>query len=147
MLSRQKATGKPITFSGGLEAAALQEYQCDLIESIKPKRVFFAYDTPDDYEPLVTAGKMLRRYRMRLSSKTYYAYILIGYPGDSIDKATKRIEDTYRAGFWPFPMVYVPTEFSPVKKSEVRTEWKHFARLYLRPQIANNVLKTITPYP
>lgn len=57
MLKQQNE--RPV-FTGGLEAKQLKPWHCDLLRESKTKRMYFAYDTPDDYEPLVCAGKMLR---------------------------------------------------------------------------------------
>ena len=63
--------------------------------------MFFAYDTPDDYEPLIAAGRLLRSEGVTQTSHRAACYVLIGYPGDTMDAAEKRLLDTYRAGFGP----------------------------------------------
>jgi hypothetical protein len=50
MLKKQHET--PV-FTGGLEAKLLKSWHVDLLREVKPKRMYFAYDTPDDYDPLV----------------------------------------------------------------------------------------------
>ena len=57
MLKQQPET--PV-FTGGLEARLLKSWHVDLLRTVKPKRMYFAYDTPDDYEPLIQAGQLLR---------------------------------------------------------------------------------------
>ena len=57
MLSEQKE--KPL-LTGGLEAKILKQWHVNLLWDIRPDRMYFAYDTPDDLEPLIEAGKMLR---------------------------------------------------------------------------------------
>jgi len=58
MLRRQKHR---IEFTGGLEALALQDYQVDLLASLRPRpTMFFAYDPGDDFETLRSAaGRLL----------------------------------------------------------------------------------------
>lgn len=56
MLHRQSHRPK---FTGGLEAKELKPWHCELLREARPERMYFAYDTPDDYEPLVMAGRML----------------------------------------------------------------------------------------
>jgi DNA topoisomerase-3 len=46
--------------TGGLESKLLKAWHVDLLREVKPKRMYFAYDTPDDYEPLLQAGRLLR---------------------------------------------------------------------------------------
>jgi hypothetical protein len=44
-----KQQPEPAIFSGGIEAKRLTSGFCQQLAEIKPKSVFFAYDTPDDY--------------------------------------------------------------------------------------------------
>jgi len=57
MLSRQRHKAQ---FTGGLEAKLLEPWHVDLLAKLKPEQMFFAYDTPDDYEPLRAAADILR---------------------------------------------------------------------------------------
>lgn len=56
MLSDQKN----VEFSGGLEAKRLEWWHISLLRKINPRQIFFAYDTPDDFGPLIEAGIKLR---------------------------------------------------------------------------------------
>lgn len=47
MLARQD---KRPEFTGGLEAARLKPWHVELLCNVKPKQIFFAYDTPDDLD-------------------------------------------------------------------------------------------------
>jgi len=132
MLKRQ--TEKPI-FTGGLEARLLKQWHVDLLREVKPKRMYFAYDTPDDYEPLIQAGILLRDGGITKASQSARCYVLVGYAGDTMEKAEKRLRDTWKAGFFPFAMLYRN------EKGEVRQEWKKFQRLWARPQIISQMLK------
>lgn len=104
MLRRQKY-GRP-EFTGGLEAARLQDWHVDLLSSLKPKQVFFAYDTPDDWEPLVIAAKKMHEAGCNPASKRVRAYCLIGFPGDTMDAAEKRLRATLALGVIPMAMLW-----------------------------------------
>jgi len=132
MLKRQPET--PV-FTGGLEAKLLKSWHVDLLREVKPKRMYFAYDTPDDYEPLLQAGKLLREGGFSKSSQAARCYVLIGYPNDTFDKAEKRLREAWAAGFFPFGMLYRN------EKGETQQEWRQFQRLWARPQIINQKLK------
>ncbi len=95
-----------VMFTGGLEAARLKDWQIGWLRNLHPESMFFAYDTPDDLEPLIEAGKMLRRGGFPAKSHRLCCYVLIGYPGDSFDYAEVRLQQTIRAGFRPFAMLY-----------------------------------------
>lgn len=128
MLKRQPVRPK---FTGGLEAKELKSWHCDLLREVKAQRMYFAYDTPDDYEPLVEAGKMLRNAGITPQSHIAACYTLIGYKGDTFENAKKRLDQTIKAGFMPYAMLYRD------KNGEVKEEWKRFQREWLRPEIVS----------
>ena len=130
MLKRQPVRPK---FTGGLEAKELKPWHCDLLREVKAQRMYFAYDTPDDYEPLVEAGKMLRDAGVTAQSHVASCYCLIGYQGDTFDKAQERMEQTIKAGFMPYAMLYRDA------KGKVDKEWSRFQREWLRPAIVSHM--------
>jgi hypothetical protein len=123
-------------FTGGLEAKLLRPWHVDLLRKCKTKRLYCAYDTADDYEPLVAAGKLLRDGGISKASHTAGAYVLIGYPGDTMEKAEQRLLDAWAAGFVPYAMLYRD------KAGETDPEWQRFQRLWVRPQILFTTLKS-----
>jgi len=129
MLKLQK-WGRP-QFTGGLEAARLQDWHCELLREVKPKDMFFAYDTPDDYEPLVDAGRKLFNAGFAKKSHVLRCYVLIGFPGDTFDLAEKRLTDTIKAGFLPCAMLYRG------ENGQRNTEWARYQRGWCRPAIVN----------
>jgi hypothetical protein len=135
MLERQKY-GRP-EFTGGLEAARLKEWHIEQLRDIKPKSIFFAYDTPDDYEPLIEAGKKLLAAGFTTASHVLRAYVLIGYPKDNFEKAEKRLVDTIRAGFLPMAMLYRD------KDGKTSLDWERFQRVWARPAIVGLKAKAI----
>jgi len=102
MLARQ---GRRPFFTGGLEAAKLKQWHVDELVKLKPAEIFFAYDTPNDREPLYEAGKMLTAAGFK-PCHPLRAYVLVGYPGDTFEKAEYRLFDCIKAGFIPMAMLY-----------------------------------------
>ena len=96
-------------FTGGLEAALLTPEYAARLKALRPKTLYFAYDTPNDLEPLVEAGKMLHKAGFTKESHCARCYVLCGYKGDTFDKAQRRMGEAWRAGFLPFAMVYRDT--------------------------------------
>ena len=125
---------KPI-FTGGLEARLLKPWHVDLLRESKAQRFYCAYDTPSDYEPLVAAGKLLQDGGFSKGTRKANCYVLIGYPGDTMPKAEKRLRDTWAAGFFPFAMLYRD------EKGEVQDDWRRFQRLWVRPHSVYHQLK------
>lgn len=135
MLKRQKY-GRPM-FTGGLEAARLKDWHVELLRSVRPKEMFFAYDTPDDYEPLVEAGKKLLKVGFTTASHTLRAYVLIGHPKDTFEKAEVRLTQTIKAGFLPMAMLYRD------QGGERDLEWARFQRFWARPATVNLKIKQL----
>jgi len=135
MLKRQK---KKARFTGGLEAKRLKEWHCELLADLRPEYLYFAYDTPDDYEYLLNAGKMLKDFGFG-KSHNMMCYVLIGYKNDTIELALERIKKVIVAGFMPFAMRYRD------KNGLYLTErkWNIFQREWTRPEIVASNCKRI----
>lgn len=116
-------------FTGGLEAKILTFQRAVELFELKPKRMYFAYDTPDDLGYLIVAGKMLREAGFKKQSNILSCYVLIGYKGDSEVKAVERLRQTFKAGFMPMAMLYRD------EKGEQPQTWKHFQREWANPKI------------
>ena len=125
---------RPI-FTGGLEAGLLKSWHVELLREVKTKRMYFAYDTPGDYEPLIQAGRLLRDGGFTKASHSAKCYVLIGYPGDTQTRAETRLRQAWDAGFLPFAMLYRDDG------GEVNTAWSRFQRAWVRPEIVVSKLK------
>ena len=131
MLKRQKHKAR---FTGGLEAKILKAWHCELLADLKPERMYFAYDTPDDYEPLRNASKLLKDYGL-LASRKCGVYCLCGYPNDTFEKAEARFMQVVKLGMCPYAMLWRD------KRGKVNSDWSYFQRSWLAPQIIYTKLK------
>ncbi|MEG2317084.1 MAG: hypothetical protein RSC91_12740, partial [Clostridia bacterium] len=134
MLARQPRRAE---FTGGLEAKLLKPWHAVALREIGAHRMYFAYDTPDDYEPLVEAGKIMREAGHKVSNHALCCYCLIGYQGDSFEKAEKRMTDALKAGFMPYAMLYRDETGARDK------DWMRFQREWLRPAIVGAKMREI----
>ena len=127
MLKKQK----DVEFTGGLEAAKLQGWHAKELKAINPVQVFFAYDTPEDLEPLHEARKLMINagFKVHPFSHALRAYVLCGYKGDTFEKAIERFTETRDAGFTPMATLYRD------KSGERKKDWISFVRQWIRPQI------------
>lgn len=125
MLKKQRLGRVQLT--GGLEAARLRDWHVDLMLDVKPKQLFFAYDTPDDWEPLMIAAKKMRDAGLISASKRVRAYVLIGYPGDTLEKADERLNDTLRLGVVPMAMLWRS------ESGKTEAAWRKLRSLWMRP--------------
>ena len=126
MLARQPHRPQ---FTGGLEAALLTPAMAAQLKVLKPESLFFAYDTPNDLDPLVEAGRMLIDAGFTKASNTLRCYVLIGYRGDTFEKAQRRMGEVWQAGFMPFAMLYRD------KDGRFDKAWKQFQRQWANPTI------------
>ena len=136
MLKRQKQRA---VFSGGLEAKLLKTWHIDKLAEIKAERVYFAYDSDRDLEPLIEASKMLQArddwYRWRKCG----CYVLMGYPNDTIEKAEERLITTLKLGFSPCAMFYRDPEDKNIKSKE----WGKLQRQWVRNPIIATTRKKL----
>jgi hypothetical protein len=122
-------------FVGGLEAKQTTAQMAVRLMELKPQSMFFAFDTPDDYEPLVRAGKYLCNAGFKKGNHTACCYVLIGYGNDAFDAAEDRLRKTWAAGFFPFAMLYRD------KSGNYDKEWKRFQREWANHVIVGSKLK------
>lgn len=126
MLGRQKRRPE---FTGGLEAKRMQPWIAAELRKLKPESAYFAYDTADDLEPLQSAGQMLLDAGFTRTSHRMRCYVLCGYPKDTMEAATVRMNETLAAGFVPMAMLWRD------KNGHRDRQWARFQRHYARPAI------------
>jgi hypothetical protein len=134
MLERQPERAQ---FTGGLEAARLEDWHVAALRELKPKQIFFAYDTPNDREPLHEAGKLLLAAGFTRASHTLRTYVLIGYPRDTFDTAETRLHDCMAAGFLPMAMLYRD------ETGQRDHGWARFQKQWARPAISSREYSTV----
>jgi len=132
MLHRQT---RRVEFTGGLEALSLQDYQVELLASLKPRpNMFFAYDPQDEFETLESAARRLLAAGFTRGSHRLRSYCMVGYPKDTFDLAERRLNALVSAGFTPFAMLWKPDHPSQ-EKHRPGPEWRAFQRRWARPAI------------
>lgn len=129
MLRRQK---HPATLSG-LEAAILKPWHVEEIKNTRIDQLFFAFDTPNDYDPLVNAGRLLESAGINFNKRR--CYVLVGYKGDTMRNAEDRLWSTIKAGFIPMCMLYRDD------KGLRYRDWMKFQKVWARPAIIKARIK------
>lgn len=134
MLKRQPERPR---FTGGLEAARMKPWIAEQLKVLKPETAYFAYDTPDDYEPLVVCSRILKDAGITNSDRAYSCYVLIGYENDTFEKAEHRLKQVLNLGLMPMAMLFNKAE----KKQEYdRKQWIKFQREYANRVIVGSKL-------
>lgn len=127
-----------VTFTGGLEALSLQEYQVDLLASLRPKpAMFWAYDPGDEFETLERAARLMLAAGFTAASHRLRVYVLIGYPKDTFDLAERRLKQMIGIGFTPMAMLWSPDKASQ-ERYRPAPEWRAFQRRWARPAIIHS---------
>lgn len=133
VFSMLKKQSERAQFTGGLEAKILKGWHAELLADLRPRQMFFAYDTPDDLEPLVCAAKLLKEYMF--TRQHLRCYVLIGYPKDTFVDAEKRLQNVVRIGMFPMAMLWKD------QTGKVDVEWQKLQRAWARPAIIYNTIK------
>lgn len=136
MLSRQ---GRRAEFTGGLQAARLQDWHVNLLATLKPLPVcFFAYDDPekttDTFESMKSAADRMLAAGFTSVSHRLRTFVFMGYPRDTFEKAETRLRQMLNIGFTPYAMLWQP-ETPSAEKWRPSPEWKKFQRSWARPAI------------
>lgn len=133
---RQYDHKRRVTFTGGLEALSLQEYQVELLARLNPKpAMFWAYDPGDEFETLERAARMMLEAGFTAASHRLRVYVLIGYPNDTFDLATKRLDQMVGIGLTPMAMLWEPGDKPAEQRWKPAPEWRAFQRRWARPAI------------
>ena len=130
MLSRQP---KRAVFQGGLEAARMEPWIAASLALLRPRSIYFAYDSPSDKDALASAIVMLRGIGYNWGH-SLSAYVLIGYAHDSFSAAEGRLRFVLSLGVLPFAMLYRD------EAGKVDQKWRRFQREWCRPTIVASKL-------
>lgn len=132
-------TQRHIDFAGGLEAGRITDGVVDELRSLKIHQIWLSHDSPERLSSLKKAVGKLKRYFKRDKIR---CYVLIGYKGDSLSKATSRLKEAWEIGTLPFAMRYR----TPEPKWEgtylfKERAWNILTRQWSRPAIIKSLLK------
>ncbi|MGD0497570.1 MAG: hypothetical protein ABSC23_03940 [Bryobacteraceae bacterium] len=126
MLREQKRRPE---FTGGLEAARFEKWTAEALRSVTPKQFFFAFDTPDDWEPLEEAAELCWRAGFTKTSHVARCYVLCGYPKDTMEDAEGRMRRVLSIGVMPMAMLWRDNA------GKASRAWSTFQRRWARPMI------------
>ena len=125
MLKRQP---KKSRFTGGLESKRMTPAIAEGLRSLMPETLYFAYDTPDDWEPMCKAADMLWKAGFPQKHRSVRAYVLCGYKGDTQEKAEARLVATLERRIVPMCMMWRDAEGR-------KANWGGFQRRWVRPAL------------
>jgi hypothetical protein len=111
-------------FNGGLDKHFLKPWHRELFDSIKLGELWFACDTATDVAALERVTPILDGIPLRKRR----CYTMIGYDGESLEQASRRIERVFELGFMPFCQL-----FQPDATKTYPEEWRQLRRKWSRP--------------
>lgn len=119
-----KAQGRRIYFNGGLDKHFLRPWHRELFDSISVGELWLACDTALDLPWLQKAAAILAGYPVR----KLRCYTMVGFDGETILEAEKRLIRVLQLGFLPFAQLYQPSA-----RKIYSDEWKKLCRQWARP--------------
>jgi hypothetical protein len=131
MLEEQKKLGHRTFFTGGLEAARIRWWHVELLKKLRPKEIFFGCDSDEKFFHLREAMKLFREADYA-SRNTLRAYVLIGYQGDTMEDAERRLRRVKDIGVCPMAMLYRNMSGSIIQPER---DWRRFMRMWARPAL------------
>lgn len=119
-----KAQNRRIYFNGGLDKHFLKPWHRELFDSISVGELWFACDTILDLPALQKAANILAG----IPTRKLRCYTMIGYNGESISDASRRLDRVLEMGFLPFCQLY-----QPETRKVYTDDWRHLCRKWARP--------------
>jgi pyruvate-formate lyase-activating enzyme len=123
MLKRQ---GKVAAFSGGIQASLVDDWVAAQFRQLRINEVWLACDSNGAIGPLRAATRrlsFLRRDQLR-------CYVLVGFGGETVTEAARRLAEVWDAGCMPFAQFYRDGDD---KKMTLTPEWHSLVREWSRP--------------
>lgn len=121
MLAKQRY---PIEFAGGLDGHFLSDWHIDFFKKLRVYQFWFACDHICSFKRLEKIADLMADFPKQKKR----CYVMIGYNGESLKDAEKRLEKVYFMGFLPFSQLYQGEE-----KREYSIDWKKLNRKWSRP--------------
>lgn len=124
-------TQKQIEFSGGLETKKITIKIAEDFNKLSIRHLWLSYDNHDDENAVEQAVKYFKVFFRRDQIR---CYVLIGYEGDNIQDAEKRLRLAWQFGTLPFAMRY-RKPVANFKDSYVFRDrsWNILTRMWSRP--------------
>lgn len=119
-----RAQNRSIYFNGGLDKHYLRPWHRPLFDTIPIGELWFACDTAADLPWLEKTRAIMDGYPMR----KLRCYTMVGYDGETLDDAERRLERVLELGFLPYTQLYQPDV-----RRDYPKEWKAFCRKWARP--------------
>lgn len=128
-----------IDFPGGLECARITDSIIDKLRGLRIYQIWVSYDLIGNTVYFEKAVKKLRKHFKRDKIR---CYVLIGFWGDTLQKAEDRLRYAWSVGTLPFAMRYrTPSLDWQNTYIYKEREWNLLQRKWTRPAITKSIMK------
>lgn len=94
-----------VDFNQGLDARLLTPSKCEVLSSLKMKKIHFAWDNYEDKDMIVPKLKMFANHSKLAGTHNAIVYVLVNY-NSTLDQDLERIYILRELGFWAYVMIY-----------------------------------------
>jgi hypothetical protein len=129
-----RAGKRGAVFSGGLDAESFNGSHSELVRSIQVQELWFACDRPGALDNLRKVAQLLPDF----SPRKLRCYVLVGFSGESIREAERRLLQVFELGFWPFAQLY---RGEGAEKRTVNKDWSKLIKTWSRPAAFKAVMR------
>lgn len=123
-----------VYFSGGLEAALVDDWVAEELRGLRIRELFLAADTDAALRPLeraVNRLSYLKRNQLR-------CYVLLAYNGESMERGLARLMRVWEVGCLPFAQLYQPSDHY----IDYPQAWRELARTWSRPAATKTLMRS-----
>lgn len=119
-----RGQGRAVSFNGGLDARLLQDWHRDLLNTMRIGELWFACD----HDGMLSVLENAARICTGIPQEKMRCYVMIGWNGETLGYAQRRLERVYELGFLPFCQLYR----GPGERIYGK-DWKDLNRKWSRP--------------
>lgn len=124
VLTMLKGENKPIKYSGGLDPRLWRGKHRAFLEDVKLKEAWFSCDS----DKMIPILERVRKTIRTISRRKLRCYVLVGFEGETVKAAERRIRAVYNLGFDPFAQFYR----GPGEQDKT-IAWTAFCGIWCRP--------------
>lgn len=132
-------TQKQVSFAGGLDSSLMTDDIVEELRGLAIRHIWLSYDHPNRKRALQKAAGRLLPYFRRDQLR---CYVLIGYEGDTLEKAESRLREAWNIGTLPFAMRYRTPEPQRIGTYLFADRaWNLLTRQWTRPAIIKSIMQ------
>jgi len=130
VLDMLEAQPRAARFTGGIDARLCEPWFARRLGRMRVQILYTAYDQPGQRPHVERTVRMLRE--AGLTQRQVGCYVLVGYEGDTRERAEARLQWVFETGGTPFAMYFRPPED---RRRRIPPAWSRLVRRWTRPAV------------